>query len=45
MFEIAEELAGVHSMESTVTGVDIFAKVMETINDLGLDLKKLKDDD
>lgn len=41
-FQITEELAGVHSMETTVTGVEIFSKVKETILSLGLDFKKLK---
>lgn len=41
-FEITEELAAVHSMESTVTGGDLFLKVKETVSNLGLDFKNLK---
>lgn len=41
-FQITEELAGVHSMETSVTGVEIFSKVKETILGLGLDFTKLK---
>lgn len=41
-FKITEELADVHSMESRTTGVEIFAKINETICNLGLDFKHLK---
>lgn len=41
-FKITEELADVHSMEGRVTGDEIFAKVKETICNLGLDFKRLK---
>lgn len=41
-FKITEELADVHSMESNVTGDQIFAKVSETVSNLGLDFKCLK---
>lgn len=41
-FKITEELADVHSMESRTTGIEIFAKVNETICNLGLDFKCLK---
>lgn len=41
-FKITEELADIHSMESNVNGVMIFAKVRENIFNLGLDFKHLK---
>lgn len=41
-FKITEELADVHSMESSVTGDKIFAKISETISNLGLDFKRMR---
>lgn len=41
-FEVKEELADVLTMESTTTGNDIFRKVIESLNNFGVDLKKLK---
>lgn len=40
--EVIEELADVFSMETTVTGAEIFSKVDETIAKLNLDYKNLK---
>lgn len=40
--EVIEELADVYSMETNVTGIQIFSKVNDTIAKLKLDFKKLK---
>lgn len=41
-FQFIKELAGVHAMETTVTGVEILSEVKETILGLRLVFMKLK---
>ncbi|XP_008333358.2 general transcription factor II-I repeat domain-containing protein 2-like isoform X2 [Cynoglossus semilaevis] len=40
-FEMCEELAALQSLKGTTTGEDIFGKVYQTIEELGLDWSKL----
>ena len=40
-FEVSEELAALQSLTDTTTGEDIFSKVRQTMEELGLDWSKL----